>query len=86
MAKFDYEQMKQVDIRTVNADILVDIDEVEIDASLSKEKRMQQFIEKVKNPFCFKCNGMIVKTVYNEEEGNLEEKLVGLLMAMSGIM
>ncbi|MEG0108976.1 MAG: hypothetical protein RR705_09015 [Lachnospiraceae bacterium] len=86
MNKLDYEQMKQVNIRTVDEDTLVEIDEIEIDKTLSKEKRMNDFIKKVKNPFCFKCNGMVVKTVYCESGDNLEDKLVGLFMTMSGIM
>lgn len=86
MIRIDYEQMKHVNIRTINEDTLVDIDEIEIDRSLSKEERIYDFIKKIKNPFCFKCNGMVVKAVYNESEDNLEDKLIGLIMTMSGIM
>lgn len=86
MDRLDYEQMKQVNIRTVDEDTLVDIDEIEIDRTLPKEERISDFIKKVKNPFCFKCNGMVVKTVYNESGDNLEEKLLGLFMTMSGMV
>lgn len=86
MDRLDYELMKQIDIRMVDADTLVDIEKIEIDRTLSKEERMSNFMKVVNNPFCFKCNGMVVKTVYNESGENLEEKLVGLIMTMSGIM
>lgn len=86
MNKLDYEQMKKINIRTVDTKTLVDIEKIEIDKTLSKEERMNDFIKKVKNPFCFKCNGMVVKTVYSESGDNLEDKLVELFMTMSGIM
>ena len=86
MDRLNYEQMRQTDIRTVNADSLVDIDEVVIDQALPREERLNDFIEKIKNPFCYKCNGMVVKAVYSEDGEKLEEKLVNLFMAMSGIM
>lgn len=86
MDRLDYEQMKQVNIRTVNADTLVDIDDIEIDKMLSKEEQISDFIKKVKNPFCYICNGMIVKAVYNDSGDNLEEKLVGLFTTMSGVV
>lgn len=86
MNKLDYDQMKQIDIRTVDVNTLVDIEKIEIDKTLSKEERISDFIKKVKNPFCFKCNGMVVKTVYRESGENLEDKLVGLFVTMSGVM
>lgn len=86
MDRLNYEQMRQTDIQTVNADSLVDIDEVVIDQALPREERLNDFIEKIKNPFCYKCNGMVVKAVYSEDGEKLEEKLVNLFMAMSGIM
>lgn len=86
MERMNYEQMKLVNIRTVDVNTLVDIEKIEIDKNLPKEERMSDFIRKVKNPFCFKCNGMVVKAVYNESGENLEETLVGLFMNMSGMI
>ncbi len=79
------EELKQVDIRTVDADTLVDIDEINVDKTLPRTERLQDFISKVKNPFCFICNGMIVKTSFAETNENLEDKIVRLCLEMDGV-
>ena len=81
-----YEKLKQMDIRTVPIEVLVDIDEVKIDLALPKTERLKEFLRQIKNPFCYKCNGMIVKSVYDDSGDRLEERLVGLFMTMSGIV
>jgi len=82
MGLAEIEEMKKVDVRTVDAGLLADIDKIEINRKLSKEERWQEFAGKVKNPFCFICNGMIVKTSYAETEESLETKLVQLCLEM----
>lgn len=86
MDRIKYEQMKQVDIRTIDVNTLVDIDKIEIRKELPKEERLKDFIEKIKNPFCFKCNGMIVKAVYSDNGKKLEEKLISLFFSMNGMV
>lgn len=86
MENVNYEKMKQVDVRTVDANTIVDIDEIEINPSLSKEERMSCFVENIGNPFCYKCNEMVVKAVYSDEGSKLEDKMIHLFMTMSGIM
>lgn len=86
MDNMEYEQMKQVDIQTVDVNILVDIDTIKIRKELPKEERLKDFVEKIKNPFCFKCNGMVVKAVYNNNGETLEEKLVRLFFTMNGVV
>lgn len=86
MDNIKYEQMKQVDIQTVDANILMDIDMIKIRKEISKEERLKDFIENIKNPFCFKCNGIIVKAVYNDNGETLEEKLVSLFLTMNGMV
>ena len=50
------EEMKAVDIRTVDKDALVDIRDMKIDRTLPKEERIRSFVEQIKNPYCFKVN------------------------------
>ena len=49
------EEMKSVDLRTVDREELVDIRDVHIDRSLPIEERIRSFVEQIKNPYCFKC-------------------------------
>ena len=78
MKAIEFEEMKKVDIRTVELNILEDLDKIEVDKSLTKEERLLDFITKIKNPFCFICNGMVVKTSYSNTKDSLEDKLVQL--------
>ena len=80
----ELEELKKVDVRTVDISALEDIEKIEIDSSLSARERWMDFAEKIKNPFCFICNGMIVKVSYSEAQESLENKLVQLCMSMEG--
>ena len=82
MKAIEFEEMKNVDIRTVELNILEDLDKIEVDKSLTKEERLLDFITKIKNPFCFICNGMVVKTSYSNTKDSLEDKLVQLYLSM----
>ena len=84
MKAIEFEEMKKVDIRTVELNILEDLDKIDVDKSLTKEERLLDFITKIKNPFCFICNGMVVKTSYSNSntKDSLEDKLVQLCLSM----
>lgn len=82
MKAIEFEEMKKVDIRTVELNILEDLDKIDVDKSLTKEERLIDFITKIKNPFCFICNGMVVKTSYSNTKDSLEDKLVQLCLSM----
>ena len=45
--------MRQQNIKEVNADDLVDIRTVSVDTSLPPEQRMMNYLEQVKNPYLF---------------------------------
>ncbi len=80
--KSSYEEMREVDIRTVDITSLGNLDGVEVDRELPREKRWLDFMSKIGNPFCFICNGLAVKVSYTDEGESLENKLVQLCAAM----
>lgn len=80
----ELEELKKVNVRTVDISDLEDIEKIEIDSSLSVRERWMDFAEKIKNPFCFICNGMVVKISYSEAKESLENKMVQLCMSMEG--
>lgn len=49
-----------VNKKASNVSELVDIKDVVIDPSLSKEKRIQSFVEQIKNPLRYKCGEYVV--------------------------
>ena len=85
MVAAELEELKKVDIRTVDAGVLADIGKIRIDRTLPKEERLLAFIREVRNPFCFICNGMVVKTSFSDTDENLESKLAKLCARMAGI-
>ena len=76
------EEMKAVDIRTVDKDTLVDIRDVKIDRSLPKEDRIRSFVEQVKNPYCFKCGDVAVKMVFADTDVTLEDRMEHYLRSL----
>ncbi len=80
----ELEELKKVDVRTVDVSALEDIEKIEIDGSLSARERWMDFAEKIKNPFCFICNGMVVKISYSEAKESLEDRLIQLCATMGG--
>ncbi len=67
-------EMKNIDVRTVNPETLVDVTTIKIPEGLSKEERVAEFLRQVKNPYCFRVGDMIVKNVYSEDGVSLEER------------
>ena len=73
------EEMKAVDVRTVDRDSLVDIRTVHVDRSLPLEERVRSFVEQIKNPYCFKCGDVVVKTSFSDTDLTLEDCLENYL-------
>lgn len=68
-------KLSEVDIRTVQKNDLVDIKDVKIDTQKCQEERIADYIRQIKNPYCYKCNGIIVKTNFSDKEETLEDRL-----------
>ena len=85
MVAAELEELKKVDIRTVDTSTLADIGKIRIDRTLPKEERLLAFIREVRNPFCFICNGMVVKTSFSFIFESLENKLAKLCVEMAEI-
>lgn len=67
------EQMKAVDVRTVDRDELVDISDVKIDGEMPKKERLMSFVRQIRNPYVFKCGDVVVKSVFSETDMTLED-------------
>ncbi len=71
----DMEEMKNVDIRTVDRESLVDISDVHINRKLPREERMADFIRQIKNPYCYRWGKAVVKVGFTDTEVTLEDRL-----------
>ena len=66
--------MKNVDIRTVDPESLVDVSEISINDELSIEERVAEFVRQVKNPYCFRVGSVVVKNVYSHDDVSLKDR------------
>lgn len=85
MVVADFDKLKNVDVRTVDISTLTDIGKIKINRELPKADRLHAFVREVKNPFCFICNGMVVKISYSDTNESLENKLAKLCMEMAEV-
>lgn len=71
-----FDEMKEVDVRTVDRATLKDINDVVVDTALPKEERLRSFIEQIGNPYCYKCGDLVVKVSFAENtSATLEDRL-----------
>ncbi len=68
-------ELANVDIQSIQRNSLVDIKDVKVDTSLERAERLFDFLTQIKNPYCFVCDGVIVKIRFADTEDTLEEKL-----------
>ena len=76
------EQMKNIDVRTVDPDALIDIRDVSVNTGLSKDERLLDYLEQIQNPYCFKCGKTIVKVSFADTEATLEDRLEKYLLSI----
>ena len=73
-------KMKDIDIRTVDKNQLIDLNSVVIDESKPVEERILSFIQQIRNPYCFRVGDVAVKVVYKENGPTFQQNLEDLLM------
>lgn len=69
-----------VNMNTVDVGTLADISTLKLDNSLSKEKRMDYVLEKLKNPFCFRYGEMGIKLEFDDSAPPIQEVLTNFLI------
>ncbi len=75
-------KMKETDVCKVSKTELVDIKNVVIDESLEKSERLTDYMRQIKNPYCFLCNGIVVKLNFSESEDTLGKKLDSYFLSL----
>ncbi|MFV0520707.1 MAG: DUF6870 family protein [Lachnospirales bacterium] len=67
--------MVDINIREVVKENLVDIQDIEINEALAKNERMKEFLEQVKNPYCYKVDDVVVSVSFSNNGVTFEERL-----------
>lgn len=70
--------MASIDLRKIDIDELIEIKDVEIDETLSKEEKINSFIEQIKNPYCYRCGDVVVKVSFSGNT-SMQEKMENYL-------
>ena len=82
MSRESINEMKNIDIRTVDKSGLVDIKNVNINPYDPPEKKMRDYIKQIKNPYCFLCNGYAVKIEFADNNRTIEDCFTEFINAM----
>ena len=69
----ELEQMKNIDLRTVDPNTLVDINDVKINPKLPVEEKMTEYLRQIKNPYCYKCGDYVIKVGFTDTERTIED-------------
>jgi len=78
----DIEQMKNVDIRSVDKDTLIDLDTVQIDSSQPVQERVQSFLQQIQNPYCFRIGDVAVKVNYKHDGPSFQQNFEDVLRTL----
>lgn len=78
----DISDMKDVDIRSVDKESLVDLDSIRIDSSQSVQERIQSFLQQIQNPYCFRIGDVAVKVNYKQDGPSFQQNFEDILRTM----
>ena len=74
------EEMKNVDVRVVKREELADIREVEVNKRKSQEGQIRDYLEQIKNPYCYRYGEYIVKIGFEDTTVTLTDRLQELIL------
>lgn len=78
----DISSMKDVDIRNVDKDSLVDLGSIQIDSSKPVQERIQSFLQQIQNPYCFRIGDVAVKVNYRSDGPSFQQNFEDVLRSM----
>lgn len=82
LSNMDLQALRGVDVRTVDPSALVDLNEIEIDRSLTKEERILEFIRQIRNPYCFRVGKVAVSVSFSEGGDTFEQRMEHYLQTL----
>lgn len=67
--------LKDVDVAVCDKSELVDMRDVNINELLTKNEKIEEFLDQIKNPYLFKIGDVAVKVSFNNDCVKLEDRL-----------
>lgn len=77
-------EMKQQDFNNCDENNLVDIRDINIDTSKTKQEKLLEFIEKIKNPYLFKVGDVVVRVKFADNNKSFQERMENILLSKLG--
>jgi len=74
------DRFMNVNMNTVDRSKLIDIRTLEFDNTLPKQKRPVYVLEKLQNPFCFRCGEVGIKLEFDDSAPPLQDVLTNFLI------
>jgi hypothetical protein len=71
--------LRNIDVRTVKPEELVDLRDIKISDDLPQSQRVIEFVEQVKNPFCFKVGKIAVSVGFTHDGVTFEQRMENYL-------
>lgn len=71
--------MQDVNIRTVDPEMLRDIRDVQVHADLPKKERILDFIQQIGNPYCYRHGKYVVKISFTDTDVTLEQRMLSYI-------
>lgn len=75
-------KMKNTDIRKVNPGELVERNTVSFNEKAPRDKRISEYISKIKNPYCYTVDGIVVKVSFAECTETIDDRLEAYARSM----
>ena len=64
----------------MNNQDLVDIKDVCVDKTLPKEKRIEEYVKQIKDPYRFRCGKFTVSVSFSDNGLSLEDCVAGIIL------
>ena len=74
--------MSRMDIEAADRSGLVDITQVKVDTALPAAERMENYLDQIKNPYCFLCGETRVRVRFKPEGQELKSKLTSFFSTL----
>ena len=75
-------EMKNIDIRTVNPCELVERNSITLDEKAPRDKRISEYVSKIKNPYCYTVDGIVVKVSFADCSETIDDRLEAYARSM----
>ena len=76
------EAMKSIDPRTVDRSTLMQRSSIRLDPSAPREERLRDFIQQIKNPYCYLDGKTVVKISFTNTATTIEDCLENYLRGL----